>query len=232
MRKRRFSIWQITKENLGQVSDYFKINQATIARMAIIHGIDKLKDRKVFNAKTKKYEKMIGYRPIEDRRKIVKTKLDISLPDETWQEFDKIMDTVYYRDNDKKNVPYGKMVDLLLQIELRKFVAILDENEMLNEHGLYYSFTVKKRFDVRTEMPMMLYKKIKNRKNKIGVTDTQMGKYIACCGMINEHTHCSHDTLETDADILNEIEILGLDKLKVLTLIRYMIASGRIEWKD
>lgn len=215
MQKRTFTISHTLLEKLYDVSEGFHINKATLARVAVYHGMERIKN---------------GYLPIRNHHKKHKEKFEISLPEETWVQFGMLMDDIEYKLDE--HIPDGELIEIFLEIELRKFKNMLDEYEKkLNEDNLY-SFSDCKTMSINAEIPVMIYDKLQVKQEQIGIKQTQLGKYIIACGAIQEYTQQGFDTLDTDADLLDEIQILGLDRMKALTLIRYLIANNRIIWKS
>lgn len=215
MQKRTFTISHTLLEKLYNVCEGFHINKATLARIAILHGIERVNN---------------GYLPRRNHHKKHKGKFEISLPEETWINFGMMMDSIEYKLDE--HIPDGEMIEIFLEIELRKFVNMLDEYEKNLDENNLYSFSDCETISISTEIPIMIYDKLQNMQNQIGIKQTQLGKYIVACGAIHEYTQHEFDTLDTDIDLLNEIQMLGLDRVKTLTLIRYLIANNRIIWKS
>lgn len=215
MVKRTFKLSYGILEKMDDISDYFHINKATLARFAIYHGIERVKN---------------GYIPVRDHHKKQKKKYEISLPEETWLEFFEMMDSIRYKV--EEHIPDGEMIEIFLSIELRKFMNIIEYHESNVEDDTLYDLSKSELFEVQAEIPSLLYKRLKSEQRKVGIMSTQLGKYILISGAIQEYVQQDFDTVDTDVDLLNEIDKLGLNKLKALTLIRYLIASNRIIWKS
>ncbi len=219
MYKRTFSISHILLDNLRQISSFCGINIATISRMAVYHGIERIKN---------------GYVPVRDNHKKTKQKFEIILPEETWAEFSEAMESIKYQL--EEHTPDGEMVEMFLKIELQKFMNLYveyeKEAEKEAEKGKYYNDKDKAEISTNTEIPRILYDKLERKQKKLGIKQTQLVKYLLLCGSIQEYFLSEIHTIDTDADLLNEISILGLDKVKTITLIRYLIANNRIVWKS
>ena len=215
MQKRTFTISHIVLDDLHQVSEHFHINVATIARLGILHGIEKIQN---------------GYRPIRDHRKKIKRKFEVSLPEKTWMLFENEMQRITYEI--EEHIPNGEMIELFIRIELQKFMLFYEEQDIQEERGVNYQLDDANIISVNCEIPSLLYDKIQEKKEKISIKDTQLAKYLMTCGVIQEYGLQHFDTLETDADLLKEIQVLGLDRVKAITLIRYLIANDRIVWKS
>lgn len=215
MIKRTFKLSYGILEKMDDISDYFHINKATLARYAVYHGIERVKN---------------GYIPVRDHHKKQKKKYEISLPEETWFEFLEMMNSIQYKV--EEHIPDGEMIEIFLKIELRKFVNIIEHHESNVGDDTLYDLSESESFEVQTEIPLLLYKKLKSEQRKLGIMSTQLGKYVLTSGAIQEYVQQDFDTIDTDVDLLNEIDKLGLNKLKALTLIRYLIASNRIIWKS
>lgn len=215
MYKRTFSISHILLDNLRQISSFCGINIATISRMAVYHGIERIKS---------------GYVPIRDNHKESKQKFEIILPEETWAEFSEAMESIKYQL--EEHIPDGEMVEMFLKIELQKFMNLYDEYEKEAEKGNYYKDKNKAKIFTNTEIPILLYDKLERKQKKLGIKQTQLVKYLLLSGSIQEYFLSEVHTIDTDADLLNEISILGLDKVKTITLVRYLIANNRIVWKS
>ena len=65
-----------------------------------------------------------------------------------------------------------------------------------------------------------------------GSDSTQLWKYFAYRGLMDEYLFKDTDSIYTDIDLLYEIKELGLSRQKTMTLLRYLIKSGRITWND
>lgn len=215
MQKRTFSISHITLEKLYEISEVFHINKATLARIAIYHGMEKVKN---------------GYLPVRNHHKKHKEKYEISLPEVTWREFGIMMNDIEYKL--VEHIPDGEMIEIFMEIELKKFANILDEYEKKLDADNLYSPSDYEAVTINAEIPILLFEKLQNTQESIGIKQTQLGKYITVCGAIHEYTQQEFDTIDTDLDLLNEIQVLGLDRIKTLTLIRYLIKNNRIVWKD
>lgn len=214
MRKRTFSISHITLDNLKEMSSFFKINVATLSRMAVYYGIKILES---------------NYVPVRNKGKKIKRKVEIILPEETWAEFSKAMDILKYRS--EEYIPEGEMIEIFLNIELRKFLDFYNEYEKKAEESIKYEYNETKEISVNVEMPILLYKKLEDECNKVKIKRTQLGKYLMLNSSIQEYFSIKYDTLDTDVDLLNEIKFLGLNRQKTLTLLRYLIANKRIVWQ-
>lgn len=240
MQKRTFKISQIVLETLDIVSKRFHINKATLARMAVYHGIERVRMRKVENRETGRYEENYGYLPVRDHHLKHKIKFSITLPEETWIEFfvvmDKIEEGLETHMNDREHIPHGEMIELFLKIELRKFKLLLDEYEEKKEeetdYDNFYRYNENETMNMDIDIPVLLYDEMKMKQERIGIKHTQMGKYLGISACIHEHFRQDFDTIDTDVDLLREIDILGLDRLKTMTLLRYLIESNRIVWNS
>ncbi len=215
MRKRTFNISHIVLDNLRQISEDLNINIATLARFAILHGIERIQN---------------GYRPTRDHHPKIKRKFEILLPEETWIKFEKLMQDVAYQI--EEHIPDGEMIELFIKIELQKFMYIYEEQDKLSNNGIIYKFSNTDTISVDCQIPTLLYDKLIDKKEKIGIKETQLAKYVTLCGTMQEYGLQHFDTLDTDADLLKEIEKLSLDRVKTLTLIRYLIANNRIIWRS
>ncbi len=220
MYKRTFSISYITLDDLKEMKNFYGINKATFSRMAVYHGIKQLKS---------------GYVPVRKKQKGTKRKFDIELPEETWAEFNKAMEILGERT--KEHIPDGEMIDIFLNIELKKFIGYYKKNEeiyekrMEKENGNLSEYTQKIDISVNMNMPELLYEFLEDKRRKINIKQIQLVKYLMLSSSIQEYNSIRFDTLDTDADLINEIEMLRLDRQKALTLIRYLIANERIVWK-
>lgn len=240
MQKRTFKISQIVSETLDIVSGRFNINKATIARLAVYHGIEKIRTRTIFNEKIGRYEENYGYLPVRDHHRKSTVDLEIHLPEDTWTEFFIAMDKIRQGLEDKlidgEPIPDGEMIELFLKIELRRFKLLLDEYEEKKEeetdYDNFYKYNKNEKMNIDIDIPVLLYDEMKMRQERVGIKQTQMGKYLGISACIHEHFQQDFDTIDTDADLLKEIEILGLDRLKTMTLLRYLIESNRIVWNS
>lgn len=227
MERRTFAISEVLLFELDDISKYFSIKKTTIVRMAVCHGIERLRTKTVYNEAKNKYETVSGYLPIRDHRKRVKRKYEIVLPEETWKELDAVMESIEYKL--EEHIPIGEMIERFISIELRKFKNIHDEYRSAEDIKDISKYTT---ICNKIKVPNLLYRTVEQNKKITEIEDTELEKYLLLCGAIQEHTYQTFDTIDTDTDIFQEIELLNLDRLKALTLIRYLIASGRLVWKD
>lgn len=227
MERRTFAISEVLLLELDDISKYFKIKKTTIVRMAVCHGIERLRTKTVYNEANNKYEKIAGYLPVRDHRKRVKRKYEIVLPEKTWEELNDVMEDIEYKL--EEHIPVGEMIERFISIELRKFKNIYDEYNDIDDKKDISGY---EKICGKMEIPKLLYRTVEQNREKTEVDDTELEKYLMLCGAIQEHTYQTFDTIDTDVDVLREIELLNLDRLKALTLIRYLIASTKLVWKD
>lgn len=241
MRKRTFVISQSLLKDLDDIHKYYKINKATFVRMAIYHGLEKLE---------------YGYRPIRKRYDTIKIKYDISLPDDIWFVFEDAMLQIeedieksqevlqkLWRDKSdeekkqrlfltKENkLTHSEMIEAFIRIEIDKYKCLIkevldddtvDDERLLEQHNTV-SFSV--------DIPYILYDKLCEEREKTGLKETQLYKYHLTSALVSEHQQNSFDTIYTDADLLINIEALGLPTFKTMTLIRNLIQSGKFAYK-
>lgn len=226
MERRTFAISEVLLFELDDISKYFNIKKTTIVRMAVCHGIERLRTKTVYNEAKNKYETATGYLPVRDHRKRVKRKYEIVLPEETWKELKDVMEDVEYKL--EEHIPVGELIERFISIELRKFKNIYDEYTSAEDIENISKYTT---LCNEVKVPNLLYRTVEQNKQKTEIEDTELEKYLLVCGAIQEHTYQTFDTIDTDVDLLNEIDKLGLNRLKALTLIRYLLACNLITWK-
>jgi hypothetical protein len=199
-------------DDVAEICKFFKITQETFFRMAVYHGIERMDN---------------GYIPKRNYKRDVTSKIEIELPDETWLEFDTVRK--YCESNNEtqiEHVPDGKLIELFIIAELRKFKNVYDDFETYNTK--HDSSKIK----LEISIPSVVLSEVEDIKNNTEISDEQFVKYLFINGLISEYTIEDFSVMESDLDLLEEIEKLGLNRLKTFTLLRYLLANSRIIWKN
>lgn len=214
-KKRTFSISKSLLIRLDVLHDSFGINRATFVRMAIYHGLEKIES---------------GYYPYRKKyqRKPEKKKCEIALPEATWEKFRKSMDALRYKL--EEHIPDGEMIELFIKIEIKrhenfKNLYIKDESEDVDD---WYLFDEKQHITVKADIPNIFYDKIKEQIKETGLKETQINRYILANGLLQECCHTNFTTIDSDRDLLQYIEAIGLDRYKTITLLKNLIQANKI----
>ena len=238
LRKSSCTLSETLLIELEELHRCFKINKATFIRMAIYHGIEKLEQ---------------GYRPMRKKRNTIKRKYDIYLADDMWNRFDNLLiqieneieksqkllrkpniektedekkQKIFY--NDEYKLTRSEMIEAFLRIEIDKYATLRkpitkdidsDDERLLDEH---------RQINISVEIPNILYDKMCDERDWTGLKETQLCKYYFTSALVNECQQKEFDTISTDADLMLQIEAVGLPVYKTLTLISNLSKSGKI----
>lgn len=188
MGKRTFTVSENTIMDLKDVSKYYHIDIQTIKQFAVIHGIERLKN---------------GYRPYRNKQKRSKRKTEIMLPDETWGELSRQLDKIEY--GFEEHIPDGEMIEIFINIELKRFLHIKEDYEKsLDESEEQYNTKSVYPISVSYDVPEFIYDHLKNKQEMMGISDSLMGEHLLLSGICSEYEGTNFDTIDTDADLLNE----------------------------
>ena len=216
MTRRTYVIPKTLIEKVTTISLMLGINKSTIIRMAIIHGIEKVDG---------------GYLPKRNHKELQKKRYPIQLPTETWNLFDSMKENIKYKLDE--HIPEGELIELFIRMEIQKFEKLYrDYNVYLDEEvGLFADEdTDKKSMLIQTYIPKIIYEQMQERQQDTGVLETQLSRYLATNGIVQEFYSDDYHVIESDAELLEEIQTLGLDKLKTFTLFRYLLENNKITW--
>lgn len=204
-------------EEVVALAQYFHIDRSTIYKMAIIHGMQQLDN---------------DYIPKQGKKRDITQKIELWLPQTMWDEFYSLKDTsneALDELNTNYNCSYkpisdGKLIEMFIDAEVR---SLKNAKERLNPSNK------TKNISIRLDINASLYDEIQLLKEEAMISDSQMYKYLLIKGLVTELLYPDVEIkfLGTDLDIYYEIQRLGLDKHKAITLLRYLIKNDRIIWK-
>lgn len=231
MSKRTFSISEIVVEETKEMAKYFHVDMKTIISFALYHGIEHLKN---------------GYRPFRYKNKSIKKKIEIFMPEETWIEFCRLLDrikdelkedkeqdcTKEDKDQDykKEHIPDGEIVELFIKIELKRLMNIKkDYEDSLDISGKQYSSDAVHPMSVKYDIPEFIYENLQQRFKMMDISESQIGKYLLLKGICAEYEQ-DFDIIESDADLIEAMDAMRLQKVQAFALIKYLLQSNRIRW--
>jgi len=240
MQERKFSLQEETLDNLEDVSKTFGITEATIIRIAIYHGIRKM---------------LAGYRP--DQLAIngsIKKKV-VAMPVDAWNVLDRMIEQVKKLTPEYKMPSIGKLINIFINLELQQFIYYCDPEAYLNSN--YYTLysqedkedveilnpeklqvnhtsqsasgnTINK--EITISVPEELYNEVCLLEEMAGINADQAWRFFLNRGLLDEYYGTQIDTIQTDKDIIDEINKLGLPRQKVFTLLSLLLKNKRITW--
>lgn len=209
MKARTFSISEDTFNNINEICNVFDLTKSTLYRIAIYNGIKRIGN---------------GYQPTRDHRKKKKLKVKMNVAQDIWGLLDCIINKVRY--TWIEFIPIGELVNIFIDIEIKEFKQyqkLSDEYNRIHESNTVY---------LKLNVPYKLHSHISTIENMIGSDATQLWRYFAYRGFLDEYLFKDIDSIYTDVDVLYEIKKLGLSRQKTMTLLRYLIKSGRITWNN
>lgn len=238
---RTFSIAEDSYNNVCEICNVFHITHSTVYRMAIYNGI-----KRIINS----------YLPMRYPKNKRKIKKKVSIPQDGWDLFDLTVEKVKYNWNEF--IPDGELFNIFLDMEVRHFHKYLqpdsanehhrkeklsdavpaevkrlyeylqqnasDKGEKYDEDTIPVSFTV--------DVPKAIYEEIEIAQQVSGVAVSQVWKYVTYYGLLDEYNMNDVHMIFTHKDIVEEIDTLGLPRLKAFTLLNYLIKSGIITWNS
>ena len=212
--KRVISISGILHDDVTDLAKSFHIDQATIYKMAIIHGIKQLDNK---------------YIPKENKKRDITQQVEICLPQRIWDDFDSLkqsaaeeLEQLNKESNCKyPSVPEGKLIELFINSEVRNLKRAKKHLNTSDETT---------NISVRLDISKCLYDELQFFKEDANLSNSQMYKYLLVNGFISVCSTPDFNLLETDTDLYNEIKKLGLSWLKTITLLQYLLQSNRITW--
>lgn len=221
--ERQFNIQEETLDNLEYVCKVFKITKETFMRIAIYHGI-----RRMIN----------GYRPKRLSETGSKRKQKITMPNEAWTALDNVLNKT------GSKYPVGKLINTFINIELQQFIYYTDPEAYCNIYEIYkdktdnmdnaetakskQDRTIKK--DISVDIPEELFNEVCLLESFAGIRADQAWRFFLNRGLLDEHYSTQIDTIQSDEDLLEEIDILGLNRQKTFTLLSYLLKNKRITW--
>jgi len=222
-RKRTFSIAEVTITKLDKIRDYYHINKATMIRMAIYHGLERMKQ---------------GYCPTKDERYKRKKKIDIVLPEETWEEFEDIVYSIEqhikekYKNTKNKTIDgyilsHSKIIQNLIDIEIERFNRIIDLQEGEIDNYEWQEIPTRT-INITAEVPWYIDKKIQDELLKTGLLETQLQRYYIANGIIKEYLHEGFNIIDTDDNLHTYIDALRLNPYKTKLLLKLLLEAGKI----
>ena len=148
----------------------------------------------------------------------------MNLSQDTWELLDYIINKVRY--TWKEFIPIGELVNIFIDIEIKEFKQYQKLSDEYNrDHSCIPVY-------LKLNVPYKLHSHINAIEDMTGSDSTQLWKYFAYRGLMDEYLFKDTDSIYTDIDLLYEIKELGLSRQKTMTLLRYLIKSGRITWND
>lgn len=240
IRKRTVTVTKRTLERLNLIHDCYLINKETFVRMAVHHGILKLVN---------------GYRPLRNKYLSEKGKLDIRLPEETWEVFERCMNQISeevddylesYKKLEKKTakakwkrvlcleekMTHSEMIETLLRIEIDKYwMLIKDVEDKYDDDYEERLYNMHKDVSVTDDLTYPLYSILCQEKEKTGLKKAQLNKYHFTSALVDEYFYKEFDTIFTDADLIIHIDALGLPREKAMALINNLVASGKMIYR-
>jgi hypothetical protein len=210
-RTRTISIAETSMNDLSEISQIFHITKSTLIKISIEHGLKRLQH---------------GYLPLRDKRKKRKNKIKITLPDAEWIKFQKAKNDLKWKL--RNPITDNELITIFIEIEMSSFMQYIKQAERNPSYSLYNSKEITGTFDV----PEHIYAKLKQIQNNTGVLDSQIWKYMLASAFTQEYLFKDIKSITTDLDLLEEIEQLGLNRVKTFTLLKYLIANNRIIWND
>ena len=209
MKARTFSISENTFNDIIEICNVFDLTKSTLYRISIYNGIQRIGN---------------GYQPTRDHRKKQKVKVKMNLSQDTWEVLDYIINKVRY--TWKEFIPIGELVNIFIDIEIKEFKQYQKLSDEYNrDHSCIPVY-------LKLNVPYKLHSHINAIEDMTGSDSTQLWKYFAYRGLMDEYLFKDTDSIYTDIDLLYEIKELGLSRQKTMTLLRYLIKSGRITWND
>ena len=225
MRKLTVKIDDRLVERVGEVIRKLGVTKKIIYKMAILHGIKMVNN---------------GYVPIyRPERKTTLTTIEIELTDEIYNELheEKTCLSEYVKYNTdippiavseieekiyKEKITLGQLVERMIEAEIKLLEETIRKREFNEENSKIFNSLM---------IPSAYIDEVKDIAEMSGLYEEEVYSYIIIRGISEEIQLTNFDLLGTDAELLYLIDILGLDKIKTMTLLNYMIKSNRLTWK-
>lgn len=212
-RKRTFSLSNAVLKKLDVFHDCYHIDKATFIRIAIYHGIERIRN---------------GYYPYRNHnlKKLKKTKYNVVLPEETWELFKIAKEGIKY--NLEEPIPDGEMIEMFIRMEIKGYMAFV--NKYLKDDNIddFEIFGENEEIEITAKIPKIFYDKIQEEVCVTGLGAGKVGKYLITSALLQECCHTSYEMLDTDADLIRYIDACGLDRYKTINLLKNLVKSNKI----
>ena len=200
-------------QRIDVICDSFCMNRSTFIKMAIYHGIEKINK---------------GYIPYRNHaiKKYSKKKYEIVLPEETWVEFENMMKKIEYKV--EEHIPDGEMIELFIRIEMKRARYLY--NLFMKDDDIDDSFLFDEKYPITitATIPNIFMEKICDIEKVTGLQEININRYLVINALLQECCQEHFVTIDSDADLLKHIEMVGLDKYKTLILLRNLIQANKI----
>ena len=244
LKRRRCALTGSLCEQLLVLETRYGVKQNDIIRIAVCHGIQKLKN---------------GYRPYRNLnvakwREATGVQKEIYLPAPTWDELDKLAKTgkdymktsIQYELED--HIPYGELIEMFIRLEIKGLSAFLEkidpsheewedrwmEENICNIQGKVNSLFEKETMTVNVTIPAVFKKKWDKMQKDTGLDKDTIGSYLMLQAMFHEYCYCDFTTVDRDADLIPLIEANTLEKKKfeVLNVIKILMQANKLIFMD
>lgn len=193
METRRLKICEKIHEDLCEIENSFGISQRVMEGMAVYHGVENIIKGFV--------PKFVGRKVKEENR----SELPISLSSDLWNDFEIC--------RKKFKLPSWEFMEILLNVELGRYRKLFKEIEEKE--------TEKK---IIIEPSAIIPERSLYIQERIGTDEEQLREYYWVNGIIEEERNCIGEySVPFDADIIEEIEKLNLNKVKAATFAAFII---------
>lgn len=211
-------------KKLDVLHDNYYVDKSTFIRMAIYHGLENIKN---------------GYYPYRNMhiKEMHRKKYKVTLPEETWEKLELVKENIKYIPYDEtpditmneiQNIPCGELVEMFVRMEIKAYMEFtniflkddeVDDLELFNENK-ELTFSVK--------VPMIFYNKLEDIQNRTGLGEKKVYRYLVNNALFDECYKTNVKAIDTDADLIRYIDILGLNRYKAITLIKTLVQSNKI----
>ena len=244
LKRRRCALTGSLCEQLLVLETRYGVKQNDIIRIAVCHGIQKLKN---------------GYRPyrnfnVAKWRKATGVQKEIYLPASTWEELDKLAKTGtdYMKTSIQyeleEHIPYGELIEMFIRLEIKGLSAFLEkidpsheewEDRWMEENihhiqGKVNNLFEKETMTVNVTIPAVFKKKWDQIQKDTGLDKDTIGSYLMLQAMFHEYCYCDFTTVDRDADVIPLIEanLLGKKKFEVLNVIKILMQANKLIFMD
>ena len=212
-KKRTFSLSKAVLKKLDVLNDCFNIDRATFIRIAIYHGIERIRN---------------GYYPYRNQnlKKLEKQKYNVVLPVETWEILKEAKKAIKYQL--EEHIPDGEMIEMFIRIEIKGYVAFTNQFLKDDEIDDFEIFGDDEEIKITAKIPKIFYDKIQEEMSVTGLGAGKVGKYLVTSALLQECCYSSCEMIDTDADLIRYIDACGLHRYKTLNLLKNLIKSNKI----
>ena len=211
--KRTFSLSKAVLKKLDVLHDCYNIDRATFIRMAVYHGIERIRN---------------GYYPYRNHnlKTLEKQKYNVVLPEETWEILKEAKKAIKYQLEEP--IPDGEMIELFIRMEIKGYVAFTNQYLKDDEADDFEIFGEDEEIRITATIPKVFYDKMQEEICVTGLGAGKVGKYLITSALLQECCHTSYEMIDTDADLIRYIEACGLNTVKTLTLLRNLVHANKI----